>query len=122
MEIGIQYFSKAQRIMKNYAYMMLAGVLLLSGCELIFKDDVKIFAEELVKECNGKIDSVAIVKSAKGDNIYEAVAIAIIGEEKYDIDIELKTGLGDGIISSNDNPCLEHSIKSGVKEFFDLFK
>jgi len=36
--------------------------------------------------------------------------------------MEVKTGLDNGIISSDDNPCLEHGIKTGVKEFFDLFK
>ena len=100
----------------------LAAIFLLSGCELLYKDDVRAFAEDLVKECDGKIDSIAIVKSGKGGNIYDALAVAIIDGEKYNINMELKTGLDNGIISSDDNPCLEHGIKTGVKEFFDLFK
>ena len=108
--------------MKHVNYIALAATILLSGCELLYKDEVRVFAEDLVKECDGQIDSVAIVKSSKGGNIYDALAVAIIDGEKYNVNMEVKTGLDKGIISSEDNPCLEHGIKTGVKEFFDLFK
>ena len=108
--------------MRYVNYIALATTLLLSGCELLYKDEVRVFAEDLVKECDGQIDSVAIVKSSKGGNIYDALAIAIIDGEKYNVNMEVKTGLDKGIISSDDNPCLEHGIKTGVKKFFDLLK
>jgi len=108
--------------MRHVRCISLAATLLLSGCELLYKDEVRVFAEDLVKECDGKIESVAIVKSGQGGNIYDALAVAIIDGEKYNVNMEVKTGLDNGIISSDDNPCLEHGIKTGVKEFFDLFK
>ena len=108
--------------MRSVRPIALAAIFLLSGCELLYKDEVRLFAEDLVEECDGKVDSIAIVKSGKGSNIYDALAIAIIDGEKYNINMEVKTGLDNGIISSDDNPCLEHSIKTGVKEFFDIFK
>ena len=108
--------------MKTVTPIALAAILLLSGCELLYKNEVRLFAEDLVEECDGKVDSIAIVKSGKGRNIYDALAIAIIDGEKYNINMEVKTGLDNGIISSDDNPCLEHGIKTGVKEFFDLFR
>ena len=108
--------------MRSVRPIALAAIFLLSGCELLYKDEVRLFAEDLVEECDGKVDSIAIVKSGKGSNIYDALAIAIIDGEKYNINMEVKTSLDNGIISSDDNPCLEHSIKTGVKEFFDIFK
>ena len=57
---------------------------------MIYKDDVRNYAEDIVKECDGEIDSIAIVKSGHGDNIYDALAIAIIDGEKYSIDMQLK--------------------------------
>lgn len=108
--------------MRSVRPIALAAIFLLSGCELLYKDEVRLFAEDLVEECDGKVDSIAIVKSGKGSNIYDALAIAIIDGEKYNINMEVKTGLDNGIISSDDNPCLAHSIKTGVKEFFDIFK
>ena len=108
--------------MRSLRPIALTAIFLLSGCELLYKDEVRAFAEDIVKECDGKIDSIAIVKSGKGENIYDALAVAIIDGEKYNINMEVKTGLDNGIISSDNNPCLEHSIKTGVKEFFDIFK
>ena len=108
--------------MKIVTPIALTAILLLSGCELLYKNEVRLFVEDLVEECDGKVDSIAIVKSGKGRNIYDALAIAIIDGEKYNVNMEVKTGLDNGIISSDDNPCLEHGIKTGVKEFFDLFK
>lgn len=111
-----------QNFMKNLAYIALATTVFLSGCEIIYKDDVRNYAEDIVRECDGEIKSIAIVKSGNGDNIYDALAIAIIDGEKYNIDMQLKTGLENSIIKSDDNPCLEHSIKTGVQEFLDIFK
>ena len=109
-------------MMRHFTAIALAATFLLSGCELLYKDEVKVFAEDLVKECNGKIDTIAIVNSGKGNNIYDALAVAIIDGEKYNIKMELKTGLDSGIIRSDDNPCLEYAIKTGVKGFLDIFK
>lgn len=102
--------------------MALVSTVFLSGCELIHRDNVRIYAEDIVKECNGEINSVAIVKSGEGDNIYDGLAVAIIEGEKYNINMQIKTGLDSAIIRSDDNPCVEHSIKTGVKEFLDIFK
>lgn len=114
--------SLLQNVMKNRTCIALVTTIFLSGCEIIYKDDVRNYAEDIVRVCDGEIESIAIVKSGNGDNIYEALAVAIIDGEKYNIDMQLKTGLENAIIKSDDNPCLEHSIRTGVQEFLDIFK
>jgi len=96
----------------------LATMAMVSGCELAYQNEAKKFAEEQVRSCNGEVSEVAVVRSPEASNYYDGLAEIKIGDEKYSMNMKIKTGSGGSIIDTNDDICTLHKLKRGFKEIF----
>ena len=103
--------------MKKKAGLALA-VLMLTGCEIALSDEVRKFAEEQTKNCDGKVEKVAVVKAAEGGNHYEGLAEVRVGEEEYSLNMKIKTGAAGSILEAENDVCAEHAIKTGIRQIF----
>lgn len=95
-----------------------AACLLISGCEILVKNDIKKFAEAQTSECSGKIGEIAVVKGSEGADNYQSVAEVTIDNESYELKMDVKTGPGGTIIEADNSPCLEHKLKKGIQSIF----
>lgn len=93
-----------------------------SGCEVLHESEARRFAEKQVKGCGGIVTDFALVPSPKGKNLYEGLAKVNIDGETYELELEVTAGAKDSIIRTSDNPCAEHQLRKGIKDFLDIFK
>ena len=96
--------------------------MVMSGCELLHESEAHRFAEKQVDRCGGEITSFALVPSPKGKNLYNGLANVKIDDETYELELEVTAGAKNSIIKTSDDPCAEHQLRKGIKEFLDIFK
>ena len=99
----------------------LAVCLLLTGCEVALRDEVRTFVEENVAKCGGTVKEVVLVSDGLLTNKLTGYATVQIGAEEYKPALSVTVGIEHSLIQMDSDPCVLHQIQEPLRWLQDLF-
>jgi len=88
--------------------------LLLTGCEVVVRDDARDFVEETVAECGGTVTEMVLVSDGLFTNKLTGYARVEIGAEEYTPSLSVTVGVEQSLIEMDSDPCALYPIEESL--------